>query len=242
MPRLGSFCAALVLVLPSLAGCTADRKLMISEVGFGVLELYLDEPPDHTLDLSDHVLEVRTRVPDPANPMQDVPYERSFELWGTLAGGQYLVIWEQPGRTGMPAYEQYENDDEEYVTAIAVEPGTLGPAALAMDGTVQVSVDNTRPYSFRVHGKHTRYVFPFFYAQDVTDDVVTLGPRPRPEIGGAFTETGALDAVARRKAIGLTTGQSAWRKTRNTPGGDVPKDGDTEDDWRQDDENLGRAN
>jgi hypothetical protein len=242
MARLGIACATLALVLPSLAACTADRHLLISEVGFGAVELYLDEPADYTLDLSDQMLEVRTRVPDPSNPMQDIPYERSFELFGTLNGGEYLVIWEQPGRVGVPAYELYQNDDEEYVTAIAVEPGTLGPAVMAMGGTVEVSVDNTRPYSFRVHGKHTRYVFPFFYAYDVTDDTVTFGPGPRPEIGGAFTETGALNAVARRKAVGLTTGQSVWRKTRNTPAGDVPKDADTEDDWRQDDENFGKVN
>ncbi len=241
MIRLRIARAALVLSLPALGACTAHRTLLISEVGFGAVELYLDEPADHTLDLSDQVLEVRTRIPDPANPMQDIPYVRTFELFGTLDGGEFLVIWEQPGRVGLPAYEQYFNADAEYVRAIAVEPGTLGPAVVAMDGTVEVSVDNTRPYCFRVHGKHTRYVFPFFYAQDATDDVVTFGPGPRPEIGGAFAETGALNAVLRTRNDGVVRGQSVWRKTRNTQSGDVPKDADSEDDWRQDEESFGKV-
>ena len=37
-----------------MSGCTANRKLKITEVGLKEVELYLDEPADHVLSLRDH--------------------------------------------------------------------------------------------------------------------------------------------------------------------------------------------
>ncbi len=220
------------LGLFALQACTANRGLKISEVGVGVLELYLDEPAGNRLGLDDHFVEIKTIITDPMDPMRTIPWERTFELSGSLDGGEYLVLWEQPGRVGFPGYEFYDNFDSESVPGIAFEPGTLAPTG---------AVDNTKPFSYRIHARRYRYVFPFFYAQDVTDDVVTFGPRPRPAIGGAFTETGALDGVMRSTAVTFARGQTVWRKTDNSTGVEIPQDFDTEDDWRQDDESFGKA-
>ncbi len=219
--RRGSVLCPLVALL---AGCTATRGLRITEVGVGVLELYLDEPPDHTLSLSDHVLEFKSV--DPATGTTEVG---SIELFGSLDGGKFMVVWEAPNHTGPPISASYTNFHQRSVDGIAVEPGALGV------------VDNARSYAYGVSASLYRYVFPFFYALDESDDVVTFGPRPRPSVGGAFAETGALDSVMRTLAQGIFRGRTVWRKAPSVNGVNTPQDNDTEADWREDDESFGTA-
>jgi hypothetical protein len=219
-------CAPFVVI--SLCACVNQRKLLVSEVGVGVLELYLDEPLGNSLSLHDYELHIESDAPDPLDPAR--PFERTVELLGTIGGGEFLVVWESGGHVGVPVADFYTNFDNQSVRGIAVEPGTLGP------------LDNTKSYAFRVYARRYNYIFPFFYNEDRSDDVVTFGPRPRPAIGGAFAETGDLDNVQRSSASGFVRGQTVWRKTRNTPTGDVPRDGDSEADFRQDDESFGKVN
>jgi hypothetical protein len=224
MARSRSSIVVLVALAIVLSGCTATRGLRISEVGVGVLELYLDEPADHRLSLADHVLEFESV--DPATGARE---QGSFELVGSLRGGEFLVVWEEQGHMGAPYRAAYTNFWQQVVDGIAVAPGALG------------TVDNARSYAYRVKARRKRYVFPFFYAVDVSDDAVTFGPRPRPSLGGAFAENGALDAVTRSVAQSTQRGRTVWRKAPSVGGVNIPQDGDTEADWREDDESFGVA-
>lgn len=206
----------------ALCACTADRNLKITEIGTNAVELYLDEPADHTLVLSDQVLTIKSTAPDGSSPET-----KTFELFGTMHGGEFLVVWEDPNYTGVPTYSDYVNFFNRNVPGIMVEAGTLG------------TFDNTRCYSYRVHGSRYRYIFPFFYAIDETDDVVKFGPQPRPDVGGTFHEDGSLAGVERTAAQGLTPGRTVWHRTRMVDGVEVPRDYDNEDDFREADENFG---
>jgi hypothetical protein len=233
-PRLHRW--TLIFVVAAVLGasaCTSQRELLITEVGVGVVELYLNEPADHRLALRDHTLTVDTLVPDPANPGVHVTETSSIELVGTLDGGRFVVVWEEPGHVGPPRIASYQNFFGQSVDGIAVAPGSLPRG------------DNALSYGVRVSARRYRYIFPFFYAQDRTDDLVTFGPRPRPVTGGDFLETGALDAVMRSTAIGLSEGESVWRKSSTDPNAPndplrgIPRESDSEDDWRQREENFG---
>ncbi len=213
--------ASLALVL---AGCTATRGLKLTEVGAGVIELYLDEPPGNRLALRDHVLQYAT-----TDSMGGALVEGQVELIGSLAGGEFLVVYEEQGHTGPPVQQNYTNFFGQSVLGIVVAPGTLGV------------VDNARRYAFRVSARRTRYVFPFFYAVDETDDAVAFGARPRPAVGGEFAENGDLDQVMRSATQGATRGRTVRRKTIDVNGVEVPRDRDLEQDWREDDESFGTA-
>jgi hypothetical protein len=126
---------------------------------------------------------------------------------------------------GPPVEDTYTNFDNQSVRGFAIEPGTLGP------------LDNAKSYAYRVSGRHTRYIFPFFFAEDRTDDTLLFGPQPRPTIGGAFAEDGSLASILRSTTQSFLRGQSVWRRVRN----DIPIDSDEEANWRQDDESFGKA-
>lgn len=214
---------AALLALSSLAACTADRGLKLTEVGVGVVELYLDEPSDKTLRLDDVELRWMSHGSGGSAPEQG-----TIELSGSIDGGDYLVLFEETGHTGPPARRSYTNYDNQGVPGMAVAVGTFG------------TVDNARSYAYRVYQKRYIYIFPFFYRIEEVDDVVTFGPTPRPAIGGAFLLNGDLDNV-QRTPTSTIRGQTVWRKTRNVNGVDVPRDTDTEENWRQDDESYGKA-
>ena len=212
-----------LIFLTSVTACTTHRGLMLTEVGDGALELYLDESADRTLPLRHVDLRWKSHA-DGADPE-----EGTVALTGEIRGGEYVVVWEKPGHTGVPSRENYTNFENQSVRGVAVAEGSFG------------AVDNARSYAFRIYQKRTVYVFPFFYRIERLDDVVTFGPRPRPEIGGTFSENGDLDEVERSAAVSTLRGQTVWRKLHEVNGVDVPRDADLESDWRQDDESYGKA-
>lgn len=224
---------ALLVILSAVAAtaCTQQRKLHMTEIGNGVVELYLDEPNDHSLALSDTVL--RWQSVDHNTAGSDAHGE--IALWGTLDGGKYMVVWEDPNHAGAPVYADYTNFDLESITGIVVGPDALG------------AVDPARSYAYRLKGHHFRYIFPFFYTYDDTDDEVRFGPNPRPSLGGAFQEDGHLGGnpndpnavVERTKAAGQVKGKSLRPSTLPLGSTSVPRDRDREIDWKNTNESYG---
>ena len=97
-------------------------------------------------------------------------------------------------------------------------------------------------YAYRVHGSRFRYIFPFFYTYDDTDNLVRFGPTAdRPSIGGTFIEDGSLDSVVRSARAGLNPAQTIRRDTNMAAGTDIPQNTDQELDWKDDDESFGQA-
>jgi hypothetical protein len=215
---------ALVVVGLALAACTQSRGLKISEIGAGRVELYLNEPNTNALDLGGQTLDWQAVDPSGTN----LSHSGSIDLGGSLDGEQFFVVFEQPGHTGVPTTEFYNNFNNQSVKGLEVAPTTLGP------------VDPALAYAFRVHGRQLRYIFPIFYTYDETDDTVRFGPRGRPNIGGTFTEDYSLDPVIRTQAVGLTKGRTIRRKTTQIGTLDTPADRDLEADWQTDDESYGK--
>jgi hypothetical protein len=206
------------------AACTVHRQLWISEVGAGRLELYLAEDPNASLDLAGHTLEWQ------ANDPSGVTSTGRIDLTGgTVPGGQYVVVWEGAGPTGAVTPSNFNNFHNQSVLGLETAPGALGPT------------DSNTAYAFRVHERHSRYVFPIFYETTETDDEVRFGPGTRPNLGGSFSEDHmALDQVDRTAAVGLTKGRTIRRKTvANAANVDIPVDRNREADWQTDDESYG---
>ena len=215
---------ALSLVVAALCACTQQRKLWISEVGAQRLEVYLDEPTTNTLALAGQTLEWTALDPNGAT------VSGSIRLSGQLAGGGLLVLFEDP--TGPPGGSTPGFVDDFFHRSragLAVAPAALGP------------IDPALAYSFRVHGHKFRYVFPFFYTYDDTDDVVRFGPSPRPNNGGTFSEDNSLQPVDRTPTMGQTKGRTIRRKTNPNLQPDTPVDRDREADWQTDDESWGEV-
>jgi hypothetical protein len=210
------------LVALACAGvaCTQARQLKISEVGAGRLELYLLEDSSHHLDLGGQTLTWAALDSTGALTSGQIP------LVSGLDGGQFLVLWEDPQNSVGPATASYNNFFGQSVLGVSVPVDSLGP------------VDPLRSYSFRVHGRQFRYIFPFFYTYDETDDEVRFGPTPRPSLGGQFSENGLLQPVERTPTSGRTRGKTLRRVA---PVNDIPVDRDREADWTPDDESWGTA-
>lgn len=216
---------ALIVVSAALAACIQARKLEISEVGAGRLELYLDEPANYSLRLAGQTLAWRAEDPSGANPA----LEGQIPLVDAIEGGQFVVVFEDSAAPPGATASSYTNFFNQSVRGIAVPTGALGP------------VDAARSYAFRVSGHEFRYVFPFFWAYDDTDDTVQFGPQPRPTLGGAWTKDDSLVNVVRTQASGLVRGRTLRRHTATVNGVKTPIDRNLEADWRDDDESFGTA-
>lgn len=212
-------------VAAALVGCTASRELEITEVGAGIVELHLNEAVGNQLRLADQSLRFLSTDNSGATP--DVSGQ--VDLIGDIDAGEFIVVFEVAGYSGAPVQQSFTNFTGSSVEGIAVAQGTFG------------SVDAARSYAFRVYGRRFRYIFPFFYTYDETDDAVTFGPRPRPALGGSYAEDGSLDQVVRTPAQGLTRGQTLRRRAPTVNGVKRPVDRDLEADWRADDESWGEA-
>ncbi len=137
------------------------------------------------------------RSVDNSNPTMNPPLSGSIDLVGSLDGGQFIVVFEEPGHVGAGSTAFYSNFFSQSVLGIEVAQDALGP------------VDPTRAYAFRVHGHVFHYVFPFLDS----DDTVRFGPLGRPNIGGSFTEDNSLEPVTRTQAVARTKGRTIRRKT-----------------------------
>jgi hypothetical protein len=179
------------------------------------------------LELEGQTLEWRSV--DNSNPTMNTPLSGSIDLVGSLDGGQFIVVFEEPGHPGAGSTAFYSNFFNQSVLGIEVAQDALGP------------VDPTRAYAFRVHGHVFHYVFPFFYYYVDSDDTVRFGPLGRPNIGGSFTEDNSLEPVTRTQAVVRTKGRTIRRKTTVVNTVDTPADRDREADWQTDDESYGAA-
>jgi hypothetical protein len=217
---------ALSLVVLALCACTQNRRLWISEAGAQRLELYLDEPSTNTLALGGQTLDWVAIDPSGMNS----PHSGSIALAGKLDGGGFVVLFEDPSGPPGGASPGFVDDFFSRSRAgLAVATDALGPT------------DSALAYAFRVHGHEFRYIFPFFYTYDDTDDTVRFGPPGRPNIGGAFMEDGSLQPVTRTPTVMQTKGRTIRRKTNPNLAVDTPVDRDKEADWQTDDESWGTA-
>jgi hypothetical protein len=163
-------CVALVVASLALGGCGVNRKLKITEVQPNQIELYLDEPTDHRLDLTNMKFKWATNKAN-ASPASG---EIDLGIAGEIRGGQFFLIYEYSGHTGGPIVRNFQAN----IPGIAVEPGYF-PGYSDEPGI-----------SMGVTGKHRRSVF---LIEDKVSDGVTFGAPPRPAAYSSFTEDHSLD-------------------------------------------------
>lgn len=188
---------------PALGGPVA-RKLIITEWFPNAVELYLDEPAGTTLDLTGIALEVRARVD--LDPNVDEPdHQARVELFGTIRGGEFLVVFEGYQYSGDPVAEIYT--DAPYIGGNVHAPGIK-----VRDNFFGWNFGGTST-SLRVFGTSSG---------GLVDDVVKLGSRPRPAIGGTFQEDTPAEVPLpwAPNTLGRLWGPSG------------PLDNDRESDWR----------
>jgi hypothetical protein len=219
--RLASVIVAILtsLGLLTLNGCASVRNLKITEVSLDAVELYLDEQRDNSLDLASQKLKYVNSNGD----------QSELDLFGTIRGSGFLIVWEASSYTGPPVAQDYVDFQGNNVPGIVVQQGFFAnPQA--------------ETFAYRVYGRGTRYIFPFFIFYDDVDDVVKFGGGPmglpRPNIGGAFHETQQLGATeVRVPGQGLTPASTISRLWNAATG--KPLDTDDESDWEKASDNLG---
>ncbi|MEO7166983.1 MAG: hypothetical protein ABI016_08090 [Chthoniobacterales bacterium] len=191
---------AFVIFSGLLVGCATNRNLKVTEVTPNQVELLLDE--------SNPLILAGTKLKWISQDRQAQPVSGELDLGvaGTLRGGQFLVIFEDPIYSGYP---------------VAQTVGTSTPG-IKVRNDFFPSYGPTPSVSMSVQGNHYRsYVLFIPAAQDLVNDVVRFGPRPRPPTSGGFLENGSLDAVkpvgrdsVSRKFIGRdavdTDNESDW--------------------------------
>ena len=198
------FCFAIVTVSLSLAGCGVNRKLKVTEVQPNQVEIFLDEPANNQLDLTNMKFKWISQDPPPA--AQLTSGEVDLGVAGTLGGGKFLMIFEDSNYTGDPVAQTFPGQ----TAGIKVKNGFF--PGYGQNPSVSMGVD----------GKHYRtYIIFVPVYQDEVNDVVRFGPTPRPDLFGTFNEDRSLSGV---KPQGT---QSVSR----TFSGSTPVDTDSESDW-----------
>ena len=204
------FCLAIVTVSLLLPGCGVNRKLKVTEVEPNQVEMFLDEPANNQLDLTN--MKFKWISQDPAPAAQPTPPPTSGEVdlgvAGTLQGGKFLMIFEDSTYTGLPVAQSYAGQ----APGIKVKNGFF--PGYGQNPSVSMGVD----------GKHYRtYIIFVPVYQDEVNDVVRFGPRPRPNLFGAFHEDNmhTLDGVKPQ-------GNQSVSRTFSSG---APVDTDSESDW-----------
>ena len=179
--------APTVVLLVSLAatGCGVHRKLKITEVQPNQVELYLDEPSDHRLNLTNMRYKWATNLSG-ANPAGG---EIDLSIAGELRGGQFLIIFEDGNHTGAPAARNFQPS----IPGIVVQGGYFP------------SYGSTPGIAMGVSGKHRRG-----WVEDKVSDTVTFGAPPRPPAYGAFTQDNTLNSA---KPSGSNSISRAFNRT-----------------------------
>ena len=211
--------SALLLILAvGLSGCTVTRDLKITEVGLREVELYLDEPTANRLALDDHKLMFISSSGDTDEVL----------LFGSIGGGKYIVVWEDPNYNGVPVDADYINYFTTRIRGIKVPNGFFGAQSA------------TDTFAYRIYGTHNRG-----FVTDKVKDVVKFGPYDpaasppvlRPQSGGVFTEDGSLKNEVRAERQGLSKARTISRKWNSG----APQDTDSENDWKGKSESFGSA-
>jgi len=99
------------------AGCAVHRDLRISEVGLHAVELYLAEESGNRLALADHTLKYKN-----SNGQEG---EVDLGVFGTLPGGEWLVVWEEQNYSLTPVKEDFVNFYGRSVPGIKVSDGFI---------------------------------------------------------------------------------------------------------------------
>ena len=159
-------CALGVIVLIG-SGCTTYSGLRLTEVAGGTVELYLEQSNQLDFGIFGTSLEVKT----------EDGHNNSLNLLGAMPGGSYLVVFEEIGYTGQPVSVTYTDPfSNAQCAGIKVAESFFG------------WVPGATSFAFRIAGDLTN----FYGVRIIVDDVVTFGTRPRPSIGGSFTEDTSL--------------------------------------------------
>ena len=212
MMRSPLLCAIGIMSVAPLSGCTQTRKLLITEWWPEVVELYLDEPANKTLDLTPFSMNVQAKV-DLIPNVNEPDYTGTARLVGRITGGSYLVIFEEFGYTGSPVAGTYTDPvSTRQVPGIKVKQGFFGWNLGGASTSLRVSGVSRGPGG----------IAGLFAVRERVDDVVKIGTRPRPSIGGDFTEDtpSALPLPNPPQTMGRKWG----------PNG--PIDNNLESDWR----------
>lgn len=198
--RLGWAFAAFAVLIGPLSGCSVHRDLRLTEVGKRAVELYLDEPADNRLTLVDHRLIVHTS--DGGSAEIDLG-----ALGRSLAGGEFLIVWEESGYNGTPVAEDYQGGVSGAVPGIKVANNfflDMGDAAAA---------------EVRLAGRHERG-----WITDRVDDCIRFGdPAQRPRTGGSLDENASPPL---NPPGGSATLKRWWGASTG-----APVDNDQETDW-----------
>jgi hypothetical protein len=171
-------CAFGISITIMSSGCNRNRRLLMTEWFPEVVELYLDEPAGNTLNLAGFSIDVNAKVdlnPNVAEP----DYSNAADLVGTISGGQYLVIFEEFGYTGPPVTATYTDPvSARQIPGIKVKEGFFGWNLGGTSTSLRISGASRGPGG----------IAGLFYVRQRVDDVLKIGGRPRPAIGGTFTE------------------------------------------------------
>jgi hypothetical protein len=205
-------CAACGLIaLAGLAqGCggTQGRNLVITEVGKKQVELFLNEPSGESLTLGGSY---RLSVSTATGGSQSV---NLGAFGGPLAGGTFLMVWEEGGYTGPPMAAPFSGGQQGPVPGIKVAADFFGdidsvPSEIRLTGT-------------RNRASNVIAIFPVF-TTDQLDDVVRFGTpvANRPATGGSFAPDETLP-----NPTGSLSLQRRW-------GAGGPTDSNAEGDWTQ---------
>jgi hypothetical protein len=213
MKLIPSLCLVSVSFL--LAGCTVNYNLKVTEVWTNRVELYLDEPPDKVLNLHNKRLKWVTQEPG----AQPVSGEVNLGLAGSMRGGQFLVIFEDPNYTGAPIAQDFR-------------PSTPG---IKVRDNFFPGYGNDTGSSMGVEGEHTGTYILFVPGKLRVKDLVRFGHLPRPTLVGSFGVFRETDSLATVKPTG---GQSVSRSFSASR----PVDTDSESDWSLKPESIGVAN
>ena len=206
------------LLVFTLAGCQKSRSLKITEIGANRVELFLDEPSDHSLNLHSIDFVWASQESAPAGSPTPTPVRAtvSLGLAGSIQGQQYLVIFEDSNYTGPPVAQEFFR----------------GKPGIKVRDSFFPGYGNDPGISMQVNGTHSGTAVLFVPTTETVNDVVRFGPRPRPELAGTFVEGGSLDRV---KPQG---GRSVSRRFSSGS----PVDTDNETDWSLQPESIGVAN
>jgi hypothetical protein len=127
-------------------------------------------------------------------------HQGRVDLFGTMSGGEFRIVFEEFGYMGPPVAGTFNDPVRGPIPAIKVKQGFFGWNL----GGVSTSL--------RVSGTS---------AKGTVDDVLLLGNRPRPQVGGTFVEDTAMPIAL---PVVPNTLARKW-------GPDGPIDTDRESDW-----------